>query len=128
MPNTTGSSAIARHERDQVGKLLALRSEKLVADLGRLQRAGVILVLDNQGRLTPADDLGYTVASARPRQRAERASRPDRQEILATGPSINLTVCWPGTPSKRHHHISLLKLSWRAVGHAEPWRNRDPWR
>lgn len=66
MPNTTGSSAIARHERDQVGKLLALRSEKLVADLGRLQRAGVILVLDNQGRLTPGDDLGYTVASARP--------------------------------------------------------------
>jgi len=47
MPNTTGSSAIARHERAQVGKLLALRSEKLVADLGRLQRAGVILVLDN---------------------------------------------------------------------------------
>lgn len=89
MPNTTGSSAIARHERAQVGKLLALRSEKLVADLGRLQRAGVILAGQLRSTHTPADDLGYTVASARPRQRAERASWPDRQEILATGPSIN---------------------------------------
>lgn len=76
MPHVSGNPAIARHERDQVGKLLALRSEKLVADLGALQRAGGILALGDQSRVTPTDDGRCTVSVPRPRQRADRASQP----------------------------------------------------
>src|SRR5690606_17907458 len=42
-------SAIGRQQRDQIGKLLRLQREKLVACLSCLQRAARILALPNEG-------------------------------------------------------------------------------